>query len=311
MPMDRPEQPEGFHHHEEPKDSAQQFAADLRDLRAVAGNPTLATLSRRSGVSRSVLSDALRGARLPTQNTTQKLVEALGGDSTVWLERRHALDPRASKHELILEQEGESASASGSPAPATGFSTGRLVLVVAAAALVATLLGNLAWDSIFRSAPAEAESASYAEDEEFRGAVEQAMEDLRQEAAEEGREAPEDGADPMNSVCHEDSVIAASEERLDGEVQVQILWSNECRAAWGRITRWDEQSSGNSVRFVVYPQNEGPESERMQEREAFDVQSVYTPMLLEPETEARICGVAYITRDDEDEEIELTPPMCI
>ncbi|GAA1810207.1 hypothetical protein [Nesterenkonia flava] len=41
---------------------------------------------------------------------------------------------------------------------------------------------------------------------------------------------------------------------------------------------------GNSVRFLIYPQNEGPESECAQEREAFDVQSVYSPMLLENPT---------------------------
>uniref|UniRef100_UPI000E728B2A DUF2690 domain-containing protein n=1 Tax=Nesterenkonia muleiensis TaxID=2282648 RepID=UPI000E728B2A len=71
------------------------------------------------------------------------------------------------------------------------------------------------------------------------------------------------------------------EERLDGSVQVQILWSNECSSAWGRITRWDEQSMGNSVGFIIYPQTEGPDSENAQSRDAFDVQSVYTPMLIE------------------------------
>lgn len=288
------------------QDSAAKFAQDLSELRNQAGNPTLMALNRKSDVSRSVLSDAFRGVRLPTPNTTKRLVEALGDDPKPWLERRHALDPRASRQEIAVADDESQHDGDKETR------LGKLVFAAAAAALVATLLGNLLWDSVFRGTPADAEAPpNYADDDEFRNAVATAMEDLRDEASAEGREEPETGVDPMNSICHEDSVIAASEERLDGEVQVQLLWSNECNAAWGRITRWDEQSAGNSVRFMVYPQNEGPESDRTQEREAFDVQSVYTTMLIETNTEARICGVAYITREDEDDEIELTPPMCI
>lgn len=252
------------------------------------------------------MSDAFRGMRLPTANTTKRLVEALGADAKPWLERRQALDPRASRQGSPRVPEPETPADEATPPRS------RVVLAAAAAALLATLVGNLLWDSVFRGTPADAEvGEGYTENDEFRAAVANAMADLREEAEEEGREEPETGSDPMNSICHEDSVIAASEERLDGDVQVQLLWSNECNAAWGRITRWDEQSQGNSVRFVVYPQTEGPESDRAQEREAFDVQSLYTTMLVETSSEARVCGVAYLTRDDEEEEIELAPPMCI
>ncbi|WP_373868380.1 DUF2690 domain-containing protein [Nesterenkonia alkaliphila] len=170
------------------------------------------------------------------------------------------------------------------------------------------------WDSFARSSEpvaSEERPGLSAEGDELRTAVEEILAELREEAADEGREEPASGVDPMNTVCHEDAVIAASEERLEGTVQVQILWSNECRAAWGRITRWDEQSMGNHVGFVVYPQTEGPESENAVHREAFDVQSVYTPMLIEENIDTRICGVAYISTDEAEGEIELAPPMCI
>lgn len=190
------------------------------------------------------------------------------------------------------------------------------VLVAAIVGLGAALLGNVAWD-LMRSAQAPAEPLAgdngsvSSSDDEFRVAVEDVLEQIEAEAVAEGRETPATGVDPMGTMCHENSVIAASEERLDGAVQVQLIWSNECQAAWGRITRWDEESMGNSVGFLVYPQGEGPESENAQERTAFDVQSVYTTMLIEENTESRICGVGYITTDDEEDVMELSPPLCI
>ncbi|WP_120006883.1 DUF2690 domain-containing protein, partial [Nesterenkonia muleiensis] len=280
------------------EDSVQEFANDLIELRAKAGNPILAALSKKAGVSKSVLSDAFRGQRLPTENTTYKLITALGDDPSPWLERRRALDPRAAGHvsspgnsltgETSQTTGTEEAAHDGLSAPKEKSRFTAPVLVAAGVGLLAALAGNAVWDTFLRSSisPTEpvagdSETSPSEEYDDLRSAVESVLEDLHAEAAEEGREDPASGVDPMNTVCHEDSVIAASEERLDGSVQVQILWSNECSAAWGRITRWDEQSMGNSVRFIIYPQTEGPESENAQSRDAFDVQSVYTPMLIE------------------------------
>ncbi|WP_150460791.1 DUF2690 domain-containing protein [Nesterenkonia ebinurensis] len=317
-----------------PGDSVQQFAEDLNELRVRAGNPILAALSKQAKVSKSVLSDAFRGHRLPTENTTEKLVSALGEDPATWLERRQALDPRAlrssgSAESPVTAETPQAGQAAASAVPGSGERPGRkagaersrdslTVLVAAAVGLMAALLGNAVWDTFARSgsnpepvATEEQSSLSAEEDGELRRAVEDILAELREEAVAEGREEPASGVDPMNTRCHEDAVIAASEERLEGSVQVQILWSNECRAAWGRITRWDEQSMGNHVGFVIYPQTESPESENAVYREAFDVQSVYTPMLIEENVETRLCGVAYITTDDAEDEIELAPPMCI
>lgn len=117
-----------------------------------------------------------------------------------------------------------------------------------------------------------------------------------------------DGVDPMRTICRQDAVIAASEPRLGGDVQVQVLYSNHCTAAWGRVTRYDGKSFGNSLEMVVYPAA-NIESSRTQIRRAHDVQSLYTTMLIEPDVEARVCAVATVTI--EGESIELGPPICI
>ncbi len=86
--------PDGPHRMAE--DSVAAFASDLRGLRAKAGNPTLAALTSATGISKTVISDAFAGKKLPTQNTVGLLAEALGADPITWLERRAALAPGAS-----------------------------------------------------------------------------------------------------------------------------------------------------------------------------------------------------------------------
>ena len=114
----------------------------------------------------------------------------------------------------------------------------------------------------------------------------------------------------MQTVCREDAVIAASEEREDGDVLVQIMYSNACMAVWGRVTRYDGQASGNQLSMLIYPAID-LESSRNQERSAFDVQSLYTPLMIEPDVEARVCGIATITTDESRESKQLGPAMCI
>ncbi|MBF6207310.1 helix-turn-helix domain-containing protein [Nocardia sputi] len=61
------------------------FAADLRRLRARAGNPKYLQMARLSGRSRTALSEAAGGDHLPTWETTEAFVKACGGDVGTWL----------------------------------------------------------------------------------------------------------------------------------------------------------------------------------------------------------------------------------
>ncbi|MFI9383680.1 hypothetical protein [Kutzneria sp. NPDC052558] len=64
-----------------------RFAADLRKLRAHAGNPVYRELSRRAHYSPAALSEAAAGRRLPSLSVTLAYVSACSGDTAEW-ERR-------------------------------------------------------------------------------------------------------------------------------------------------------------------------------------------------------------------------------
>lgn len=60
------------------------FASDLRALREEAGNPKFLQMARRTGKSRTALSEASGGDHLPTWETVQAYVTACGGDPDAW-----------------------------------------------------------------------------------------------------------------------------------------------------------------------------------------------------------------------------------
>ncbi|MGR4009865.1 hypothetical protein [Leucobacter sp. 1207-22] len=108
-------------------DSLERFAADLRELKLRAGDPTLHELSSQIHVSKGVLSEAFSGCRLPSEKTTLKVVEALGDDAKEWLERRSLLDTRARRRdETVVEGSPDPTDASSKKRPPW-----RIVLAVA------------------------------------------------------------------------------------------------------------------------------------------------------------------------------------
>lgn len=195
-------------------DRVQGLARDLRDLRRKAGDPTLAALERRCGVSKSVLSDALNGKTLPTERTVDRLVRALGGDATAWIARRREFDasPRVER-----------------PAPSEASPTvprrTAIAWAVAGSALASTLTATIAW-----AAWAPADSG------ESRPTF-----------------VVESGTDPAETPCVEDAAVVASETR-ERDTQLQIVYSEACDAAWARITRYDNASAGNTVSASIYRQ---------------------------------------------------------
>ncbi|ONI76061.1 hypothetical protein ALI144C_35765 [Actinosynnema sp. ALI-1.44] len=67
-----------------------RFAADLRQLRQDAGNPTYRELAKRAHFSVTALSSAANGRQLPSLNVTLAYVRACGGDEAEWEQRWHA-----------------------------------------------------------------------------------------------------------------------------------------------------------------------------------------------------------------------------
>ena len=72
-------------------DVVAEFAADLRALRLEAGSPTFIKLQHDAEISRSVLSEAFGGKRLPSARTVDRIVRALDGDAAEWVRRRDAI----------------------------------------------------------------------------------------------------------------------------------------------------------------------------------------------------------------------------
>ena len=74
------------------------FAADLRRLRESAGSPKYLVMARRTGRSKTALSEAAGGDHLPSWDTVKAFVEACGGDPADWRTRWEAVreGPRSS-----------------------------------------------------------------------------------------------------------------------------------------------------------------------------------------------------------------------
>ena len=276
-----------------PQDTLTVFAEALRDLRLKAGNPTLAALSARTGISKSVLSVAFNGGGLPTERTVLELVGALGGDQAEWRARREALNSRkavASSDAAVADRGGAERGGPSALGTGTGASRRFTLLQLGLVALVAVVLSavvtSLIWGAVGAgpgAAPGPPENAS---GPYFTAA---------------------NGVDPMRTKCKDDAVIAVDEARFNGQVHMQLLYSNNCFASWGRVTRYDGASNGNTVSMKIWIEKD-PNGKRTQQRTGPNAQSVYTDMIIEPDPNIRICGVATITADGKT--LELGPPIC-
>ncbi|WP_156762099.1 helix-turn-helix domain-containing protein [Microbacterium karelineae] len=268
-------------------DTVQAFAADLSSLRASAGGPTLARLSERTGISKSVLSEAFAGRRLPSENTVRRLTAALDAPEGEWVARRTTLDPRLADPLDRTTPTPTAETPKRSEWLRRPVSTGALILAMLGTAVVtATMCAALI--PLMMPAPAAEPEAST--DAPF------------------GNLPVEDGVDPMRTVCKDDVVLAGTGDFLDGDVHVEMMYSNQCMGVWGRVTRNDGLAAGNELTIRIYPRDD-PESERSQMRTDTDLDSLYTTLLIEPDVDARVCGVATVTVDGE--EFVQPDPVCI
>ena len=272
---------------EPPSDSVEAFSRDLSELRTTAGSPTVMALSRKTQISKSVVSDAFSGGRLPTPNTTKRLVSGLGGDPAPWLERRAALDPRVIQGTFTPSDSGR-----------RSFGPGVLLAAVAATAAVTALATSGIWFATTHSTDAASNTTEETPTSDSPTELIPAI----------GIADLVDGLEPSDTVCLDDALIAASEQRADGMAQVQILWSEQCKGVWARVTRYDGLSGGNAIGIRIYPQVD-PESSRSQERMEFDSQSVYTTLFISPDPAEHVCAMATMTVANE--EVELSPQLCI
>lgn len=251
-----------------------EIAAELRRLRLAAGSPTLTYLQHETGLSRTVISEALRGKSLPSERTIDALTRALGADPEPLLSRRsesvraQAVDQSGTKPNL--------SSMSRLERPVTR----RGVILVSAGTFVAGAVTALAVAALVMQLTARPPGAANI--------------------------TVESGEDPANTACVDDAAIISADTRADNSL-VELLWSNECKAGWGRVTRYDAKALGNTISVSTFPQT-APDGPLRQEETFHDVQSVYTDLIVRPSPDTLLCVEGSFTVDGK--RIDLGDPIC-
>lgn len=258
-----------------PEADIARFAADLRRLRLDAGSPTLASLQHDTGVSRTVLSEAFAGRRVPSERTVDALVRACGADPAPWLERRQA---------LLGANEESDAGAAGRTAPPTGKSAARW---------------RTMWIGLGAFAGGAAASAAIL--------LLVVVPGMAYGAAEAAQITVATGEDPAHTPCVDDAEVATGDTRADNSL-LEIVWSDKCQAGWGRITRYDGLYQGNTVTIAIYPQS-APDGPERQEATEHDVQGAYTTLVVRPSPDTLLCADGSFTV--EGTRIDLGDPLCI
>lgn len=276
----------------EPGDSIAGFASDLRALRLAADSPTLLSLQHTTGVSKTALSEAFAGKRLPSARTVDRVVRACGEDPAPWVARRDVLAGRAPG---AGGSAADASVATGAGAPRG--SRKRTVLLVAAAFVAGLVIAGgvnlLITAKLVDSARAEA-------------AEQTRQEILASPASEHAQINVHNGVDPALTPCVNDAKVATAQPRTDNTL-LEIIWSNKCYAGWARITRYDEKVSGNSMTVSIYPETAATGPDRQTATEP-NVQSAYTTLVVRPTPQTRLCAVGAITL--EGESIDLGEPLC-
>ncbi|MFB4305540.1 NBR1-Ig-like domain-containing protein [Actinomadura sp. GTD37] len=98
------------------RDREEQFAGELRRLRAAAGNPSFRAMAGKAGtVSHTTLHEAAKGVRFPSWLTTRAFVEVCGGDVDEWRARWYEASGAGEAEQA--DQAGEAGEAGAADGP--------------------------------------------------------------------------------------------------------------------------------------------------------------------------------------------------
>jgi len=252
-------------------DTVARFAADLRELRHVGGHPTLRSLSAHTGISKSVLSEAFAGRRLPTANTVRRLAVLFESDPRVWVERRDAL-ARAARTPVR-------------PAAPVRRGRGRATWVAAAAVALVTVatVAASAGSSMMASRGTDVPSPLSLD-------FSRVLPDIP----------PINGANPLRTDCAADASPVRSEVIADGLISVSLVASTRCRAVWGVAALLNAGSRAVAppgvISLEIYPANDrfGGQARRALETG----ETSYTRMLVAPVIDDGVCLSVTLTRSD-------------
>ncbi|PZU40130.1 MAG: hypothetical protein DI573_04980 [Microbacterium sp.] len=297
---------DGSGSHEAIDDTLATLSADLRALRLKAGNPTLSALAHQTGISKTVLSEAFAGRRLPSARTVDGIVDACGGESAAWVARRDRLaaaqNGRAAASTLDAAPTTDAPVGTAVPAPTRGRGREprrvRLSVAIAAAftCLILGVAGTVGTLELLQPR-GQGASAAAPTDSATPGT----------HGASAPRIAVKTGSDPAFTECVDDAAVAAAETRAENTL-LEIIWSDACQAGWARITRYDGLAAGNVVSASIYRQL-APGADDRQSTSEPEAQGAYTTLLVRPTPDTKICAVGAITIDGRT--IDLGEPMCL
>lgn len=95
------------------------------------------------------------------------------------------------------------------------------------------------------------------------------------------------GDNPMNTPCADDARIAAA-SRDNPAFLLELIYSPQCEAGWGRITRSDDLDMSNEIRVDIYQLSDptGPSRQPAVEPNAH---SAFTTLLVRTDPTDRLC----------------------
>ncbi len=269
------------------QDTAEAFAADLRQLRQSFGTPAFKSLERATGISKSTLSEALKGDKLPTESTVHGLVSHFGEDPRPWCERRERIQRSKTPAETVTA----SKPANGKPGIPT-ISVRKAVMLATITSLIVGILSSVMTGILV------ANQAQTTHTNANTGAPSEAAQALP---------VGKTGDNIFDSKCVNDGKIIASEERAE-KSQIQILMSNRCNSLWARVTRYDGKAYGNTMAIRIYDKNE-PNGPLTQQVDAKDVQTILTTMIVQKSVADQFCAVASYTSGSRN--VDLGLPICV
>lgn len=262
----------------EPPDSVEAFAMDLRALWLQAGQPTFGHLAKRTGRSKTSLNNAtLSTSPLASADVVRALVDELDPAAVEeWLARRARLLGDIP------------APAAAAPIPGTGsdrWSRARVAFVAGASGIAGLGLGLVLGFTLGnRGEPAPVTSSS--------------------SPASPPIERVADGMDPAETMCVDDAeVIARRAVKTVG--LLELIYSAECRASWGRVTRARTDGLHNRIRVTIA--NQRDPSQRQSALEP-DLNSAYTFLVVADERSDRMCATGKIFTDGKPK--SLGPALC-
>ncbi|WP_309131202.1 DUF2690 domain-containing protein [Brevibacterium sp.] len=288
------------HNDREPAD----LARVLREMRLQSGNPTLDSMAKRTGLSRTLLSDTFNGKQPPSDNTLYRLAQVFETElSELQALRDRTRTENVDRTEPKSPEESEpgAGQAAAPHAPST-------VTLEATSPSAASGGGRSKWHATSVTLGSLVLCSVLAGILGICGAVATTMVVQRWAGSADPAEEPATGVDPMESACRDDAVNAVVEKRMDGRFVVEMIYSSSCSAVWGKVTRYDAGAGGNFVQMRIF-RAEDPQGADVQERRWDNAQSVHTPMIVTTEANAEICGIAAVQVDGDT--LELGPQVCI